>query len=99
MTKLFVTPSLLYLYFLQGMKMQSVNSSPQIILPDMNSDYIDFQLYVRPFVTFDDEIIYDDNISYDEEIADDNDSANNSFEYNEQDWKPVGDKVRISLKD
>lgn len=81
------------------MKMQSVNSSPQIILPDMNSDYIDFQLYVRPFVTFDDEIIYDDNISYDEEIADDNDSANNSFEYNDQDWKPVGDKVRISLKD
>ena len=54
---------------------------------------------VRPFVTFDDEIIYDDNISYDEEIADDNDSANNSFEYNDQDWKPVGDKVRISLKD
>lgn len=29
----------------------------------------------------------------------DSDSSDNSFEYNDQDWKPVGDKVRISLKD
>ena len=107
MTKLFVTPSLFnFKRNCSGRWSFACNADTiydNDIADDEGTAYDDDTAYGDD-VACDDTIIYDNDIIGGADAAiqitlGDSDSSDNSFEYNDQDWKPVGDKVRISLKD